>query len=124
MHFPALGDILIVDAREPIQTYLWWQSVWLPETAEWKFVHPAIIARLDVEIQCLAILHVDRDAMKEAGESTPDRENAEHVCGWIHNIEDHIGTCNLAVQCKMSHRLFKCAVQVGLGEFGPKEAGV
>ena len=108
MHFPALGDTLIIDAREPIEEYLWWQPVWLPETAEWKFVHPAIIARLDVETQCLGILHVEKDAMKEAGERILDMENAEHVCGWIHNIKDHIGTCNLVVQCKMSHTLIKC----------------
>ena len=27
MHFPALGDILIIDAGEPIEKYLWWQPV-------------------------------------------------------------------------------------------------
>ena len=71
-------------------------------------VHPAIIARLDVETQCLGILHVEEDAMKDAGESILDMENAADVYGWMDNIEDHIGTCNLVVQCKMSHTLIKC----------------
>ena len=69
MHFPALGDTLIIDTREPIEEYLWWQPVWLPETAEWKFVHPAIIGRLEVETQCLGIHHVEKGAMEKAGES-------------------------------------------------------
>ena len=107
IHFPAPGDVLIVDAREPVQTYLGWQPVWLPETAEWKFVHPAIIARLDVETKCLGVLHVEEDAMAEAEENIHDMEEAQDVNGYMDNIEAHIGTCNLVVKCKMSHTLIK-----------------
>ena len=122
MHFPALGDVLIVDAREPVQTYLWWQPVWLPETAEWKFVHPAIIARLDVETKCLGILHVEEDAMKEVEESNIlDMEDAADVHGCMDNIEDHIGTCNLVVKCKMSHTLIK-RIASGLGRIWTKRS--
>ena len=59
MFFPALGDVLVVDASEPVCQNQFWQAVWVPTTGERKFVHPAVLARIHFTAQYLGLDHFD-----------------------------------------------------------------
>ena len=59
MFFPALGDVLVVDASEPVCENQYWQAVWVPTAGKRKYVHRAVLARINFSARYLGLDYVD-----------------------------------------------------------------
>ena len=102
MFFPALGDVLVVDASEPVCENQYWQAVWVPTTGVRKFVHPAVLARIHFTAQYLGLDHFDRQ-----WDSTSFFQSALDVGGQTSNMKGHVGNCRLILRCKINMKLIE-----------------